>query len=66
MRGYTMEENFQDSDKYETVNIESKVREGYFHKVVKDLSSQKAVACSCKCWSKGGKACAAMRSIGVD
>ena len=61
-----MEENFQDSEKYETITIESKVREGVFHKVVKEIESGKAVSCSCKCWSNGGKACAAMRSIGVE
>ncbi|MEK9682553.1 MAG: hypothetical protein VW081_06680 [Nitrosopumilus sp.] len=61
-----MSENFQDSEKYETITIESKVREGVFHKVVKEIKSGKAVSCSCKCWSKGGKACAAMRGIGVD
>lgn len=61
-----MAENFQDSDKYVTISIESKVREGVFHKVVKEIKSGKAVSCSCKCWSKGGKACAAMRGIGVD
>jgi 3-deoxy-D-arabino-heptulosonate 7-phosphate (DAHP) synthase len=54
----------QDPDKFETIMIESKVREGYFHKVVKDLENGKSVSCSCKCWSKGGKPCAAMRSIG--
>lgn len=54
-----------DSDKYETVTVPSKVREGVFHKVVKDLESGKAVSCSCKCWSKGNKHCAAMRSVGV-
>ncbi|AJM93237.1 MULTISPECIES: hypothetical protein [Nitrosopumilus] len=54
-----------DSEKYETLTIPSKVREGVFHKVVKDIKSGKAVSCSCKCWSKGNKACAAMRSVGV-
>ena len=53
-----------DSDKYEIVTIESKIREGVFHEVVKDLESGKAVSCSCKCWSKGKKQCAAMRTIG--
>jgi hypothetical protein len=50
--------------KYETIEVESQKREGYFHKVVRDLESGKAVSCSCKCWSKGNKACAAMRSVG--
>ena len=36
-----MSENFQNTDKYETVIIESKVREGVFHKVIKDLESGK-------------------------
>ena len=49
--------NFDDPDKYETVTIESKVREGVFHKVVKDLEKGKAVSCSCKCWSKGKGLC---------
>jgi hypothetical protein len=53
-----------DSDKYEIVTIESKIREGVFHEVVKDLESGKAVSFSCKCWSKGKKQCAAMRTIG--
>ena len=42
----------QDPDRYETITIESKIREGIFHKVVKDLESGKAVSCSCKCWSQ--------------
>ena len=54
----------QDPDRYETIKIESKIREGVFHKVVKDLETGKAVSCSCKCWSKGNKKCAAMRTIG--
>lgn len=54
------------SEGFETVNVESKVREGYFHKVVKDLETGKAVSCSCKCWTKGNKPCAAMRSVGND
>jgi hypothetical protein len=53
-----------DSDKYEIITIESKIREGVFHKVVKDLETGKAISCSCKCWSKGNKQCAAMRTIG--
>ena len=52
-----------DPDKYETISIESKIREGVFHKVVKDLETAKAVSCSCKRWSKGKKQCAAMRTI---
>ena len=51
---------------FETVEIESNVREGYFHKVVKNIESGKAVSCSCKCWSKGNKPCAAMRAVGYD
>ena len=51
-------------NRYETISIESKIREGVFHKVVKDLETGKAVSCSCKCWSKGNKVCAAMRTIG--
>jgi hypothetical protein len=54
----------QDPDRYETITIESKIREGVFHKVVKDLETGIAVSCSCKCWSKGKKKCAAMRTIG--
>jgi hypothetical protein len=53
----------QDPHKYETISIESKIREGVFHKVVKDLDTGKAVSCSCKCWTKGKKQCAAMRTI---
>ncbi|EIJ66429.1 hypothetical protein BD31_I0966 [Candidatus Nitrosopumilus salaria BD31] len=53
-------------DRYEIISIESKVREGVFHKVVKDLKSGKAVSCSCKCWSKGKKPCAGMRTVGFD
>lgn len=52
--------------KFQTLEIESQKREGYFHKVVKDLESGKAVSWSCKCWSKGNKPCAAMRSVGFD
>jgi len=55
-----------EQDKDATIEIESQKREGYIHKVVKDLESGKAVSCSCKCWSKGNKPCAAMRSIGFD
>ena len=56
----------QESDRYEIIEIESKVREGFFHKVVKDLDREKAVSCSCKCWSKGNKPCVAMRTIGYE
>jgi len=56
----------KNQDKYETIEIESKVREGVFHKVVKDLESGKAVSCSCKCWSKGNKPCVGMRTIGYE
>lgn len=35
-------------DRYETIMIESKVREGVFHKVVKDLETGRAFSCSCK------------------
>ncbi|MBC8502528.1 MAG: hypothetical protein M8317_05985 [Nitrosopumilus sp.] len=58
-----MVNSVEDPDKYETISIESKIREGVFHKVVKDLETGKAVSCSCKCWSKGKKQCAAMRTI---
>ena len=60
-----MADNFDDPSRYETVPVESEVREGYFHRVVRDISTGKAVSCSCKCWSKGGKACAAMRGMGT-
>ena len=33
-----------EDDRYETISIESKVREGVFHKVVKDLETGKAVS----------------------
>tara|TARA_B100001105_G_scaffold145153_1_gene116337 strand:- start:1925 stop:2113 length:189 start_codon:yes stop_codon:yes gene_type:complete len=56
----------QESDKYEIITIESKIRMGFFHKVVKNLESGKAVSCSCKCWSKGKKQCVAMRTIGSE
>ena len=46
--------------------IESKIREGVFHKVVKNLESGKAVSCSCKCWSKGNKPCVGMRTVGYS
>jgi hypothetical protein len=53
-------------DGYEIISIESEIREGVFHKVVKDLETGKAVSCSCKCWSKGNKPCFGMRTIGFD
>ena len=60
--------NMTDSeeDRYETISIESKVREGVFHKVVKDLETGKAVSCSCKCWTKGNKPCYGMKTIGYE
>jgi hypothetical protein len=61
----TVEKSDQDPDRYETISIESKIREGVFHKVVKDVETGKAVSCSCKCWSKGNKHCFGMKSIGV-
>ena len=54
-----------DQDRYEIISIESKIRAGIFHKVVKDLKTKKAVSCSCKCWSKGNKHCFGMKSVGV-
>ena len=59
-------ESNQEQNRYETISIESKIREGVFHKVVKDLESEKAVSCSCKCWSKGNKPCVGMRTIGYE
>jgi len=56
----------KENNRYEIIMIESKVREGVFHKVVKDLEKGKAVSCSCKCWSKGGKPCVGMRTIGYE
>ena len=56
----------KESDKFEIVTIESKVREGVFHKVVKDLESGKAVSCSCKCWTNGNKPCFGMRTVGYE
>jgi hypothetical protein len=56
----------QKHDRYETIMIESKIRKGVFHKVVKNLESEKAVSCSCKCWSKGNKPCFGMRTIGYE
>jgi hypothetical protein len=61
-----LEKPDQDSDRYETISIESKIREGVFHKVVKDLETGNAVSCSCKCWSKGNKACFGMKTIGFS
>jgi len=55
----------EDSEKFETISIESKIREGVFHQVVKNKETGKAVSCSCKCWSKGNKACFGMKSIGI-
>jgi len=59
-----LENSDQDHNRYETISIESKIREGVFHKVVKDLETGKAVSCSCKCWSKGNKPCFGMKTIG--
>ena len=56
----------KESDKFEIVTIESKVRESVFHKVVKDLESGKAISCSCKCWTKGNKPCFGMRTVGYE
>ena len=61
-----MSESDKESDRYETISIESKIREGIFHKVIKNLESGKAVSCSCKCWSKGNKPCVGMRTVGYD
>ena len=61
-----MENSNNDSNRYETISIESKNREGVFHKVVKDLKKGKAVSCSCKCWSKGNKPCFGMKTIGFS
>ena len=63
----TILENSDDNpDRYETISIESKIREGVFHKVVKDIETGLAVSCSCKCWSKGGKACFGMKTVGYS
>ena len=59
-----LEKSNKGPDGYETISIESKIREGVFHKVVKDLETGLAVSCSCKCWSKGNKACFGMRTVG--
>ena len=62
----TLVELDQEPIRYETIMIKSKIREGVFHKVVKNLESGKAVSCSCKCWSKGNKPCVGMRTIGYE
>jgi 3-deoxy-D-arabino-heptulosonate 7-phosphate (DAHP) synthase len=64
--GMMLVESEQESGRYETIMIESKVREGVFHKVIKDLKSGKSVSCSCKCWSKGHKPCVGMRTVGYE
>ncbi len=61
-----LDELDEKQDRYETIMIESKIRKGVFHKVIKDLKSGKAVSCSCKCWSKGNKPCVGMRTIGYE
>ena len=61
-----LENSDYNPDRYETISIESKIREGVFHKVLKDIETGMAVSCSCKCWSKGGKACFGMKSIGYS
>ena len=61
-----MENSNKDSNRYETISIESKIREGVFHKVVKNLETGKAVSCSCKCWSKGNKPCFGMKTVGYS
>ena len=61
---YVLENSDNNPDRYETISIESQIREGVFHKVVKDMETGLAVSCSCKCWSKGNKACFGMRSVG--
>ncbi len=61
-----LDELDEKQDRYETIMIESKIRKGVFHKVIKDLKRGKAVSCSCKCWSKGNKPCVGMRTIGYE
>lgn len=61
-----MEKSVQKKDRFQIISIESKIKKGIFHKVVKDLESGKAVSCSCKCWSKGNKPCVGMRTIGYE
>ena len=55
-----------EKDQFETIPIESKVREGVFHKVVKDLETGKAVSSACKCWTKGNKPCFGMKTVGYE
>jgi len=59
-----LENSANNPDKFETISIESQIREGVFHKVIKDMETGLAVSCSCKCWSKGKKACFGMRTVG--
>ena len=61
---YILENPDKSTDRYETISIESQIREGVFHKVIKDIETGLAVSCSCKCWSNGNKACFGMRSVG--
>ena len=56
----------KESEGFETIKIESKIRPGVFHQVVKDLKSGQAVSCSCKCWTKGNKPCFGMRTVGFE
>jgi hypothetical protein len=61
-----MDNSDQKQNRYETISIESKVREGVFHQVIKDRDTGKAISCSCKCWSKGNKPCYGMKIIGYN
>ena len=61
-----MDNSDQKQNRYETISIESKVREGVFHQVIKDIDTGKAISCSCKCWSKGNKPCYGMKIIGYN
>tara|TARA_B110000014_G_C20021161_1_gene529835 strand:+ start:441 stop:626 length:186 start_codon:yes stop_codon:yes gene_type:complete len=61
-----MDNSDQKQNRYETISIESKVREGVFHQVIKDRDTGKAISCSCKCWSKGNKPCYGMKTIGYN
>ena len=61
-----MDNSDQKQNRYETISIESKVREGVFHQVIKDMDTGKAISCSCKCWSKGNKPCYGMKIIGYN
>jgi len=61
---YILENSDKSPDRYETISIESKIRDGVFYKVIKDLETGLAVSCSCKCWSKGNKACFGMMTVG--